>query len=257
LNPRGLLLHKSRNHGAEISLNEVYAFPSVDHERVEVNEVMVANADGGGAENHSQHDGWLERPLGDDMSRCSPPTFACWLLEPVLPDRYREAILGDLIEEYTLRIEATSRFTAFRWFWSQTCRSVPSMVWCSLRSRKCFISMSIAVGVYIFMGTLKFAADWIISKLVAPDQATYVVLAPIVFLTTTTIGGCVVARIRRGATMFLALIVMITVAILIGVKVCSIPVPWWYQFGFLTLGPLTVIITPSLVRHLKRSGVVT
>ena len=107
------------------------------------------------------------------------------------------------------------------------------------------------------MGTLKFAADWIIWKLVAPDQATYVVLAPIVFLTTTAIGGCVAARIRRGTTTFLALIVMITVAILIDVKVCSIPVPWWYQFGFLTLGPLAVIITPTLLAHLKRPGAVT
>jgi len=191
------------------------------------------------------------------MRRCSPPTFACWLLESVLPDPYREAILGDLIEEYTLRIESTSRFTASRWFWSQTCRSVPSMVWTSLRSGNCFISMSIAMGVYIFMGTLKFAADMIISKLVSPDQTTHVILMPIVFLTTTAIGGCVAARIRRGATIFLALMVTITVAILIDLKVCSMPVPWWYQFGFLTLGPLAVIITPTLLKRLKQLGAVT
>jgi hypothetical protein len=191
------------------------------------------------------------------MRRCSPPTFACWLLESLLPDPYREAALGDLIEEYALRIESTSRFTASRWFWSQACRSLPPTVWSLLRSRDCLISISIAIGVYIFMGTLKFAADWIISKLVAPDQSTHVVLAPIVFLTTTVIGGCVAARIRRGATIFLALMVTITVAILIDVKVCSIPVPWWYQFGFLTLGPLTVIIPPTLFGRLKQQGTVT
>jgi hypothetical protein len=131
------------------------------------------------------------------------------------------------------------------------------MVWSSLRRENCFISVSIACGVYLFMGTLNFGADWMISKLVAPDRATYVVLAPIVFLTTAAVGGCVAARLRPGATIFLALIVMIMVAVLIDLKVCRIPVPWWYQFGFLTLGPLTVIITPSLFRHLKRSGVVT
>jgi|HubBroStandDraft_6_1064221.scaffolds.fasta_scaffold375854_2 hypothetical protein len=191
------------------------------------------------------------------MRRCSPPTFACWLLESLLPDPYREAALGDLIEEYALRIESTSRFTASRWFWSQACRSLPPTVWSLLRSRDCLISISIAIGVYIFMGTLKFAADWMISKLVAPDQSTHVVLAPIVFLTTTVIGGCVAARIRRGATIFLALMVTITVAILIDVKVCSIPVPWWYQFGFLTLGPLTVIIPPTLFGRLKQQGTVT
>ena len=181
------------------------------------------------------------------MRRYSLPAYACWLFEAILPDPYREAMLGDLIEEYTLRIESTSPFTASRWFWSQACRSVPSMVWSSLRRGNCFISMGVALGVYIFMGTLKFAADLMISKLAAPDPTTYIVLAPIVFLTTTAIGGCVAARIRRGATIYLALIVTITVAVLIDLKVCSVPVPWWYQFGFLTLGPLAVIITPALL----------
>jgi hypothetical protein len=190
------------------------------------------------------------------MRCCSPPTFACCLLESLLPDPYREAVLGDLIEEYTLRVESTSRLTASRWFWSQTFRSAPSMVWSSLRSGNCFVNITIAMGVYIFMGTLKFAADWMMSKLFTANQATYVALAPIVFLVTTAIGGCVAARIRRGATIFLALIVMITVAILIDVKVCSIPVPWWYQFGFLTLGPLAVIISPTLLGRLKRPGAV-
>ena len=191
------------------------------------------------------------------MRRNSPPAFACWLVESVLPGRYPEAMLGDLIEEYALRAESTSPLTASRWFYSQACRSVPSMVWSALRSRDWHISMSVAMGVYIIMGMLKFAADWTISKLVAPEQTTYVVLAPFVFLTTSAIGGCVAARIRRGATMFLALIVVITVAVLMELKVCAIPAPWWYQFGFLTLGPLAVIITPTLLGRLKQQGAVT
>lgn len=181
------------------------------------------------------------------MRRTSPPAFASWFLDSVVPVPYREALLGDLIEEYTLRAESASPLTASRWFWSQACRSVPSVVWSSLRSGGWLISMSIAMGVYIAMGMLKFAADLTISKLLAPEQATYVVLAPVVFLTTSAIGGCVASRIRRGATIFLALIVMITVAVLIDLKICTIPVPWWYQFGFLTLGPLSVLMAPAIV----------
>ncbi|HEV8046150.1 MAG TPA: hypothetical protein VGP35_00360 [Terriglobales bacterium] len=191
------------------------------------------------------------------MRRCSPPAFACWFLESVLPNPYREAVLGDLIEEYKLRIESTSRFTASRWFWSQTCRSVPSIVWSSIRSGNWLISMSIAMGVYIFMGTLKFVADLMLSKLFSSQQMTHVILPPIVFLTTTAIGGCAAARLRRGATTFLALMVMITVAILIDLKVCSVAVPWWYQFGFLALGPLAVVVTPTLFERLKQRGTVT
>jgi hypothetical protein len=191
------------------------------------------------------------------MRPCSPPAFVSRLLESVLPDPYREAILGDLTEEYALRIESASRFTASLWFWSQACRSVLPMVWSSLRSGNCFVSMSVAVGVFVCMATLKFAAGLMISKLVSPNQTTDVILAPIVFLTITAIGGCVAARIRRGATIFLALMVTITVAILIDVKVCSIPVPWWYQLGFLTLGPLAVIVTPALFGRLKQEGSLT
>lgn len=188
------------------------------------------------------------------MRRNSPPALACWVVESFLPARQSEAMLGDLIEEYTLRAESTSPLIASRWFWSQACRSLPSMAWSSLGSRDWLISTSVAIGVYIVMGMLKFAVDWTISKLVTPEQTTEVVLAPVVFLTTSAIGGCFAARIRRGATMFLALIVVITVAVLMELRVCTIPVPWWYQFGFLTLGPLAVIITPTLFGRLKRPG---
>lgn len=181
------------------------------------------------------------------MSRHSVSPLACWVLESVLPARYREVMLGDLIEEYALRVESTSPSAATHWFWSQACRSVPSMVGSSLRTGDWLLSASIAMGVYIAMGMLKFAADWTIAKLVAPEQTMAVVLAPIVFLTTTAAGGCVAARIRRGATVLLALSVMITVVVLIDLEVCTIPVPWWYQFGFLALGPPTVLITPAVL----------
>jgi hypothetical protein len=183
------------------------------------------------------------------MKRDSPPAFACWLLKSVIPVTYREAMLGDLIEEYALRAPSSSPLTASRWFWSQACRSVPSMVWSWLRSWDWLISMSIAIGVYIAMGTLKLAADMAISKFVAPRPMTEVVLAPVVFLATTSISGCIAARIRPGVTIFLALMAMITVAVSIALKVCTIPVPWWYQFGFLTLGPLSVLLTPAVFRN--------
>ena len=37
-----------------------------------------------------------------------PPALVCWLLESVVPTRYREAMLGDLIEEYNLRVKTSS-----------------------------------------------------------------------------------------------------------------------------------------------------
>ncbi len=179
--------------------------------------------------------------------KCDSPALVCWLLESVVPARYREAMLGDLMEEYNLRAESASPRIASRWVWSQAGRSVASIAWSSLRSGNWLVSMSIAAGVYLVMAILKLAVDLAISKLVAPQQATHVVLAPVVFLAAAAIGGCVAARVRRGAIVFLALMVMITVAVSIERNVCTIPVPWWYQFGFLTLGPLAVLMTPALI----------
>lgn len=185
------------------------------------------------------------------MSCYSPPAFVCRLFQTVLPVPYQGALLGDLIEEYTLRAESTSPSAATRWFWGQACRSIPFIVGSSFRTGDWLISASAATGVYVVMGILKFAADFMITKLVAPEPTTYIVLAPIVFLAITSIGGYAAARIRCGTAVFLAFIVMITVGVLIAVKACPVPVPWWYQFGFLTLGPLSVLLTPVLFGVLK------
>lgn len=184
------------------------------------------------------------------MNRSSPPALACWLLEYLLPVPHRGPILGDLIEEYALRAESTSPSAASRWFWSQAFRSVPLMIASSLRAGNWLTSVVIALSVYIGMASFKLAIGVMVSRLVAPGQTGQIVLNAVEFLMATAIGGCIAARIRRGATIFLALFVMFTVAILIELKLCTIPVPWWYQFGFLSLGPLVVLVTPSIIERL-------
>ena len=184
------------------------------------------------------------------MRSCSPPRVPCWLLEFILPVSYRQEMLGDLIEEYHFRTDSTSQLELSLWFWSHTCRSLPFLIWSSLRNGW-LISMGVAVGVCAVMAMLKLAADWMIWEWIAPQAVTRVVLAPVVFLMKMAIGGYAAARIRHGATIFLALLVMITVAILSATSVSPTPLPWWYKFGFLTLGPATVLITPAVVRSLR------
>jgi hypothetical protein len=181
------------------------------------------------------------------MRRHLPLGIASRIFEFVLPVPNRDAMLGDLIEEYALRAQATSSLAAARWFWSQTCRSVLWKAWYSLRNVDFLANISIALGVYVAIAILQLGVDLVISKLVAPSPTTSVAIAPVVFLATAAIGGCLTARIRRGTTLFLAVAVMISVAMMIDFRVCTIPVPWWYPFGFLTLGPLAVLIAPALI----------
>ena len=188
------------------------------------------------------------------MKASSPPRVPCWLLEFILPASYRDAMLGDLIEEYNHRTNSpnsTWPLDASFWFWSQACRSIPSIMWSLLRNGDWLTRLMTALGVYVAMAILRFSAGAAVSKLTVPGETTRVVLAPILFLLTTSIGGCLVARIRREATIFLALLVLVSVVVLIAIKICTTPVPWWYQVGFLTLGPASVVITPAVVGSLR------
>lgn len=188
------------------------------------------------------------------MSHRSPASLTCLLLELVLPARYRDAILGDLIEEHAVLTKSSSPFAASCWFWSQICRSMPFLAWLCLRDGW-LVNLCIAITVFAGVAAFKVAVDLAISKLFSPEPMTHVVLAPILFLSATTMAGCITARLRRGATVCLALIVVLTVVALMALNRCTIPVPWWYQFGFLTLGPLSVLVAPMLVRFPKaRAG---
>jgi hypothetical protein len=185
------------------------------------------------------------------MKRCALSPLACRFFESVLPAPQGEFLLGDLLEEYALRLQSESPFAARRWFWSQTWRSILPLLWSALRNENWLLSMGFAAGVYVAMETLKFIADLLILKLFDPGQAARIALAPVIFLTAAALGGCIAARIRRLATIFLALMVMMTVATSVALKICTIPVPWWYPVGFLVLGPLSVLLTPAVVQSLR------
>ena len=181
------------------------------------------------------------------MRRDAPPRLATAILQWILPARFREAALGDLVEEYAVRIETSPRASAARWFWSQAFRSIPTALSSSLRNLGWLRSVGVALAVYAVLGTVEFVADFAITRVIVASQSAAIALAPVVFLMASSIAGCVAARIRRGAVVFVALFVVITVSALIRLKVCPIPVPWWYQFGFLILGPLAVLTAPSLL----------
>jgi hypothetical protein len=169
------------------------------------------------------------------------------LLDSVLLPRSRDEILGDLIEEHALRADAKSGFEASCWFWSQTCRS---LAWSSLADGWGW-NLATAIAVYVGTAALKIGAEFAIARLFQPREMTQVVVAPILFLAATTVASCVAAGVRRGATVFLSLLVFIAVGVLIALNVCTIPVPWWYKFGFLTIGPASVFAAPVIRKSLR------
>lgn len=69
----------------------------------------------------------------------TPPFVARAVLAAVTPPPDYESVAGDLHEEYMLRAESMGRVRANRWYWSQTLRSMPSLLSYS-RARRSFAS---------------------------------------------------------------------------------------------------------------------
>src|SRR5262249_43603542 len=103
---------------------------------------------------NSQDDARPEKRLGNHMRRRQPPRMGCWLLGCLLSERDREAVMGDLAEEYALRARSASL-----WYWGQVYRSVPSILWRSARGGHWLPALSVAMGVYIAAGAAEFAGD--------------------------------------------------------------------------------------------------
>lgn len=176
-----------------------------------------------------------------------PSALACWLMGTLLPVAHREAMLGDLIEEYRdIRALSGSVFIADCWFWSQTCRSLPFLFWSVLRTE--FASgAGVAFAMYVAMVAAKYAVDQVSAGLVAGHGTAEVIIAPISFALIAGVGGYLTARIRYGAIVTLALMVTLSVVVLILINACPVPVPWWYRPGFLVLAPCVTLAPPAIL----------
>ena len=187
------------------------------------------------------------------MSHHPPSRMATWLLERVLPMRHRQAILGDLIEEYELRARSTTPWIVSRWYWGQVCRSIPRMVWGSVCRGRWLPTLGVATGAYIAAGALEFAGTMAISKLLTPGAPVYTVISLVVGLTTMVIGGYFATWIRPGAGTVMAGIVMIVVAVLMMTMSGSAPLS--YGLAFLVFGPLAALAGGTLCRGRRTGGV--
>jgi len=185
------------------------------------------------------------------MSRHSPPAVASWLLETVVPERNREAVLGDLIEEFTIRTESDRPRAASLWYWEQVCRSIPRMLWTSMQE-EWLRALPIAISAYIAAGMLEFVVTTQISRLFSLGAPFDTVVSMIVGLTTMVFAGYIAARIRPAAATVVASIAFIVVAALMMTR--SDTAPLWYQLAFLTAGPLAPLMGGALCLRRTRVG---
>lgn len=185
------------------------------------------------------------------MNPPPPPRIAIRLLEWLLPEEHRDALVGDLIEESALRARSSTRATATWWCWAQVVRSIPLVLCSTLRRRRWFGTLGVAIAVYVAAGVLEWVGVAVVSRLVYSDARLAMVLSVIVGLVTMVLGGYVAASIRQGAASVLAGIILMVVAVLMVTAPDSAPL--WYGLTFLIAGPAAALAGGRLTL-IQRAG---
>lgn len=187
------------------------------------------------------------------MNPETPPRIAIRLLELLLPEEDRDAVVGDLIEESALRTRASTRAAAAWWYWGQVARSIPLVLWSQLRRGQWFGTLGVAIVAYIAASVLESVGTSLILELLRPDPRLATVLSVIVGLATMVLGGYVAASIRQGAAQVLAAIIFIVVTVLFVTMPASAPL--WYGLTFLIAGPVAALAGGrlNLIRRTHRA----
>lgn len=171
------------------------------------------------------------------MMRRSPPRLAQWLLGGLVAGRDREVLLGDLAEEFSLRVHSSG--AGGFWYWGQVLRSVPVVVWSSVRQGRWILTLAVALGAYIAAGIVEFFATGTLSGFLSPDSPMHTAASLCIGLATILAGGYVAARIRPGADKAMGILVAFAVVALMAAQVGNVPL--WYQVAFLVAGPFSSV----------------
>lgn len=169
------------------------------------------------------------------MTGRHPPWLATRLLSAVLPTDGREAVLGDLCEEYGLRATESPQ-AAGRWYWHQALRSVPTLWGHRVWQDRWISTMAVAGAAYLFVGVINAAGMTIVARWLGDTLSTTRLPAATVGLIAIGSGAHLAARIRPSAGDALGGLVMLVAVLFLVFPVDT--APWWYQLTFLVLGPL-------------------
>jgi hypothetical protein len=175
----------------------------------------------------------------------SPLTLALSqrILARLMPPAQAEALLGDLLEERRLRLQAGSQASVAGWYWRQLASSVPVLLWASVRRGAWLITVVTAVGSYIAAVGIQF----VLQSLFPMTRGVIVLLS---FAAALAACGYVAASIRLGAARLLAFLVFATTCAMLANSTGRAAL--WYEGSLLVLGPLATIAGAALSGRLRR-----
>jgi hypothetical protein len=179
----------------------------------------------------------------------SPSTLALSqrILARLMPPAQAEALVGDLLEERRLRLQAGSQVSVAGWYWRQLASSVSALLWASVRRGAWLITVVTAVASYVAAVGIQFVLWSALSPMTSKSGPTVVGLFS--FAAALAACGYVAASIRLGAARLLAFLVFATTCAMLAI---STPASLWYEGSLLVLGPVATIGGAALSGRLRR-----
>lgn len=172
----------------------------------------------------------MESPSTSERSR-----WAFWILACVLSPRDLEVVMGDLAEEDAIRSSAIRGPHPSRWYWGQVIRSIPPLLWASIREGGYVATLVTAVGACLVQAMVELGGKFLTLTLVGADSGSAAVLSWIVGLPSLVFVSYLAARIRPGAATVLTAIVVIAVVVQLMLRAHDLPL--WKQIAALLIGP--------------------
>lgn len=169
----------------------------------------------------------------------------------LVPRSQREALVGDLAEEYALRADAASSSAAFKWYLRQVCASAPPLLWARLTRAEWIYTVGVALFAYIAVGVVELVVNWAIASASATGTAAYNPLGMVVTFPMVVLIGYLAARSRRRATIVLAAIMLLSVTAMTLWSTETMPL--WYRIAYFLVGPAATFIGSAL-RSLRAAG---
>jgi len=171
-------------------------------------------------------------------------SLATWILSRLAPKSEREPLLGDLIEEYALRANATSSSAALKWCMKQVLMSAPLLLRMRLARVVWMSTIGVAFLAYVAIAVAELSVDWAISNWTAAGVFAYKPLSLIILFPIVVLIGYVAGRFRRGAPIVLGAMMLLVVTTMTLSSTENVPTLWGVAY-FVT-GPSAAFIGGAL-----------
>ena len=170
--------------------------------------------------------------------------------EWLLPQDVAEALVGDLLEEYAVRVRTVGPRRAAWWYWEQVGRSVVPVLHTAFRRREWVLAWVVGWVAYSIVVSAEVSARDSVAK-IATHTSVDAIPVLIVCLGTIVLVAYVAERVRTGAALALAPLVAITAVTHLITTADGMPL--WYRLAFLVAGPAAALAARALrARWLRR-----